>query len=203
MQYLSEIFDAVTTLPVDSVLGGVFLALVLASPVGLAYNVGRRRGKDASMMLVGLATAMNFIGMALAIGHAQYVNDSAAVKPRQTSSYQGVLPLAQPQPGSPNRGTPPTNRPRLSDIIAERITPDILSEGDMDHDGRLSTDEAADVVTAFIKSSASGKDASCGQEEIRRVIAERIEPYLRSLFQNPSALGRDVRRPTEAAIPPR
>ncbi len=72
----------------------------------------------------------------------------------------------------------------------------------MDHDGRLSTDEAADVVTAFIESSASGKDASCGPEEIRTAIAESIEPYLRSLFQNPSALGRDVRRPTEAAIPP-
>ena len=85
MQYLTDILDAVTALPVDAVLGGVFLALVLTSPVGLAYAVGRRRGKDVSMMLVGLATAMNFIGMALAIGHAQYVNNSAAVKRRQTS----------------------------------------------------------------------------------------------------------------------
>ena len=135
MKYLNDALDAATGMPVDSVLGGVFLALMLTSPVGLAYVVGRRRGKDVSITLIALATVTNLIGMAVAIGHAKYVEDRRTMVNVQTSFGSGFPP---PQV-SPNQGSRPPGRSRLSDIIAERITPGLLSKGDTDRDGRLST----------------------------------------------------------------
>lgn len=154
MQYLNDVFDTVTSLPVDAIIGGVFLALILTSPVGLAYAVGRRRSKDVSMTLVALATATNFVGMALAIGQARHFNDNQNEEWARTPLNAGAPP---PQQQPLDRGTRPPDTPRLSDFIADRIMPDIFSDGDTDHDGRLSTIEAAAVATAFIESSSPAR----------------------------------------------
>jgi hypothetical protein len=193
MQYLNDLFDTVTSLPVDAIIGGVFLALMLTSPVGLAYAVGRRRSKDVSMTLVALATATNLVGMALAIVQAQHVNDSPNEKWARTSINPGTLP-PQKQRQAPGRSSGPPDRPRLSDIVAEKIMPDIFSHGDTDHDGRLSTVEAAAVATAFIESS-SPRDASICEEDLRRAIADAIESRIRSFFRHPPPPGRDFGQP--------
>ena len=191
MQYLNDVFDTVTSLPVDAIIGGVVLALMLASPVGLAYAVGRRRKKDVSMTMVALATATNLVGMALAIGQARHINDNPNEEWARTPLNARVPPPQQPPR---DRGSRPPERPRLSDIIAERILPDIFSDGDTDHDGRLSTVEAAAVAASFIESS-SPRDASICAEDLRKAIAEAIESRLRSLFQPPSAPGREIGQP--------
>ena len=47
--------------------------------------------------------------------------------------------------------------------------------------------EAAAAVGAFIESSSSDKEASMSEEELRRVIAEAIEPHLRAFGRPPTA----------------
>lgn len=184
MKYLNDVLDAVTAMPADAVIGGVFLALMLTSPLGLAYAVGRRRGKDVAMALVALATAANLIGMAIAAVHARHVENSPNAEWARTPLDSGALPQ---QSGPSGQRSRPPSRPRLSDIIAARVTPSLLSKGDTDHDGRLSTNEAAVAVAALIRSSASGKETSVDEREIRGMIAEVIEPALQTFGQPPAA----------------
>jgi hypothetical protein len=192
MKYLTEVFDTVTSLPVDVIIGAVFVALMLTSPVGLTYAVGRRSSKEVSMALVALAMATNLVGMALAIGQARRVGDGPNDEWARSVHNTTAAPLPPPRP--PAVGFRPPDKARLGDIIAERIVPDIFSDGDTDHDGRLSTLEAAAVAIAFIESPGP-QGVSISAEDLRKAIAEAIEARIRSLFRPPFPPGREMGPP--------
>jgi hypothetical protein len=168
MRYLIELLDAVISQPVETVIGSVVVSLMLASPMALVHTLGRRSGKDLSTLLVSIAMTTNFVGMAVAVGHIKYLERSSD----RISPTQSMM-------GPDNRPFPSPGKPRLSDFVAENVTPALISAWDADRDKRLSTEEAIAAVTEFIKSSGSDKGRSSSEDEITWALAEAIDPYIR------------------------
>jgi hypothetical protein len=182
MQYLNDTVDAVTRMPVNTVIGAVFLALVLAAPVGLIAVAGRRRGKDVSMTLVAIATAANFLGMIVAVGQARHADQN----PNAEWARAPVDSVGRPQQEPvPTRALQLPSATRMSDYIATRITPVLFSEWDTNDDKQLVASEAAAGAAAFIKASGSDKSDSVSEDELRTKIADAIEPHLRTVRQGP------------------
>jgi hypothetical protein len=141
-EFLASILDSLLAMPVGAVIGGVFLAFLLALPVAGAYVAARRGARDAAMALVAAAMVTNLIAMAVASGQVWRtirVQDGAAATQRQ------------PPPGSPPAG---------DDGLSESLAWIVLLNADTDRDGSVSSGEAARLAEQSVKIFAGpGKDA--------------------------------------------
>src|SRR3954454_9562624 len=124
-EFLASIFDSILALPVETVIGGVLLALLLALPVAGAYLAARRGKRDAAMILVAASMVVNLVGMAIASGQTwRTINGDGSA----------VATPPQPPPGSPLAG---------DDDLTESLAWIVLLKADTDGDGSVSSEEAA------------------------------------------------------------
>ena len=74
MTALINLLQPLVDLTPGEVIGGRFLALMLAIPLGLDYVLGRRRWKDLATVLVAVAAALNSFRMVVTSGYATYLS---------------------------------------------------------------------------------------------------------------------------------
>ncbi len=212
---LQDVVDAITETSPEVLIGGLVLAVMLASPLAMIYALSRRRAKDISTLLVAVAALANVGGMAIALGYARRASETpneAWLRSQRTSQPNSIgppapgsplanAPMSFPMPAHHLPGTPPPSRPRLSDLVAERISQDFLTEGDFDRDGQLSSSETISAVNTFLESSAHNENGSVTREALRLALAEALEKYLRGPGPLPPRAMPSVNNRANAASP--
>ena len=85
MKFLQSLVDVTP----EDVIGGLFLALQLANPLGLVYAMGRGRWQDLATVLVAVAAALISVGMVVTPGYATYPSSRT---PRRVAESRPLLP---------------------------------------------------------------------------------------------------------------
>jgi hypothetical protein len=141
-EQLAAILDSVLAMPVEVIIGAVFLSLLLALPVAWAHVASRRDSKNHAMFLVASAMTTILVGMAIAAGQAW-----------RTARAQGVATEAPPHKVP---GPTPTGDDRLAETLAWII----LEKADTNRDGLISSAEAATLGDQFVRAFVGpGKDS--------------------------------------------
>jgi hypothetical protein len=154
--FLDAILNSVLDMSAPTILGWVFLALLLSSPIAGLYAALRGGRRNLAMPLMGLALVANLVGMVVASGHARSLSDANA---RAVRTFAPRPPPPPPDGSSPPPGGGPEFG-RFEVPQSRSLGSRILAEADADHDSLLSPDEAAAAAAAFVRSAAvEGKES--------------------------------------------
>ncbi len=141
MESKYSVLDALIDRTQDEWIGALMIALALALAAQIVFRLVRRRVSDPLLLVTGVVLASNVVAMMLV---ASYVGWVMSATPRDIP----VRPrMSFGEPGRPRGGG--------GLLLAWRL----LRQGDTDHDGRLSADEAAALVHAARGDDAGAADA--------------------------------------------
>lgn len=132
--FLDSISGALLERTAAELIGGVFLALLLALAAAWAFAATRRTASDATMLLAVLILVGNLAGMVLAVGYVRMDRDETLrAKPDLTAEAPRLRQ-------GPSR-----------DLVADVAARAVLAAGDADGNGSLSPDEAAAAALRFVR----------------------------------------------------
>ena len=147
-EYLKIIYEGVTEISADEVMGAMVVGLALALACYGLCALGRKRANDPLPLLCGLIFAISALSMAIGVGHSRYRSLKGVSPNGWTATQSG--PGGFPGPGGPGGG-PPMHRP---------LGRALLHRADADRNGQLTPDEAARFVREADLAGKGWVDAS-------------------------------------------
>ncbi|SIO58720.1 hypothetical protein SAMN05444166_5786 [Singulisphaera sp. GP187] len=157
---VSSIVDVILDRTPEELIGGVFMALVLALGLSGLFHLIRRKVSDTSTLIICLALGSNLVAMTVA---------GAFIRSKFIGGRASGRDAIMAGPHFP----PPGMGGIRSSLIASRI----FEAADLNSDRFLSADEAAFAAAQFVKESGEGGDAPLDEGRLRAAIRTRLWPH--------------------------
>jgi hypothetical protein len=167
MRFLESLADAIVNRSVDELIGALLIAGAAGVVVAGLYALGRRTSSPSPTFVGGLGLAAGALCMALAAGYIEYAENARLLG---SASNQAAPPTWPP--GGPVRVPPPPPGSFFGPGWSSSFH--VVLAADLNHDGRLTPDEAAQMV----RNADTDGDGAVTFRDIDRVILSRFRPRL-------------------------
>ena len=159
--YLDAIANFLMERNAEELIVGVFLALLLAISSAGLHSLVRDRVKDGLMLLTVVGLVANVVAMVLTAGYLRMNFDR--------SNFDRASAPVGPRP----RPSPSQAR----DIPLDAAIRAIFETADVDHDGRLSAEEAAIASARFVKRAEIDAGNPLDKGALGLSIQQRLSEY--------------------------